>query len=181
MYKRQVLLEEKKPVKEIATRLGRSYKCLYNHIKGNGVYKLSGGRPISFFVRTKRQIVREITNVTVIKQLSLSVSDQTIYNFLHSEGYKFAPALKCPFLNEDNKGRRLCWAEGLLEKLCLKQLNVNNITFVDEKRFLLDEPEVLFNRHVMKLNLIQNLIASFPKRLIEVVKAKGGNLSLIHI
>ena len=23
------LLEEKKPVKEIATRLGRSYKCLY--------------------------------------------------------------------------------------------------------------------------------------------------------
>ena len=29
------LLEEKKPVKEIATRLGRSYKCLYNHINRN--------------------------------------------------------------------------------------------------------------------------------------------------
>ena len=62
------LLEEKKPVKEIATRLGRSYKCLYKHINRNGVYQLFGGRPIALSVRTKRQIVREMTinaNVTV--------------------------------------------------------------------------------------------------------------------
>ena len=39
------LLEEKKPVKEIATQLVRSYKCLYNH----SVYELS--------VRTKRRIL----------------------------------------------------------------------------------------------------------------------------
>ena len=56
------LLEEKKPVKEIATRLGRSYKCLYNHINRNGVYQLSGGRPITLSVWTKRQIVREMAN-----------------------------------------------------------------------------------------------------------------------
>ena len=37
------LLEVKKPGKEIATRLDRSYKCLYNHINRNGVYQLSGG------------------------------------------------------------------------------------------------------------------------------------------
>ena len=29
----------------------------------------------------------------------------------------------------------------------------------------------------IELNTVQNLIASFPKRLIEVVKAKGGNIS----
>ena len=74
------------------------------------MYHLSSGRPIALSVRNKSQIVKEMTNnanVTVpnlIKQLSLSVPDQTIYNFLHSEGYKFSPAMKCPFLNEDNKG-----------------------------------------------------------------------------
>ena len=100
-------------------------------------------------------------NVTVpnlIKQLSLSVSDQTIYNFC----YKFAPAMKCPFLNEDNKGRRLCWAEGLLE-MCLKQLDANKIFSTRKGFFSMGQ----MNTGITGIKLAQTVGFLEKKRFLE--------------
>ena len=77
----------------------------------------------------------------IISSLNLDVSVTTVYKFLHQEGYKYTSFMKVPFLNDTHKEKRFEWASKILIQLSLKQLDLEKITFSDEKRFLLNGPD----------------------------------------
>lgn len=134
-------------ISAIATRLKRSYNCVRKYLKRKSPYLLSGGRPKSLTLRDKRHISRLlITNdrmsvKKIVSTLNIRVSDQTVYRFLHQEAWKYVPAKKRPALTEIHKQKRFSWAKNLIQSLCLNTIDISRITFVDEKRFLLDGPD----------------------------------------
>ena len=89
----------------------------------------------------RRVLTEEAKSLRKIKsERNLSVSKDTIGKLLKEEGYKYKKAKKQPALTPEKTERRLKWAKQLLEEVTEGKLRVENITFSDEKRFLLDEP-----------------------------------------
>ena len=141
------LLSQNKSVATIAKHLKRSHNCIKKFTLRNGPYILAGGPQPKLNAKSKRRIVREMVNDDsisarrIISSLNLDVSVTTVYKFLHQEGYKYTSFMKAPFLNDTHKEKRFEWASKILIQLSLKQLDLEKITFSDEKRFLLDGPD----------------------------------------
>ncbi|OAF66144.1 hypothetical protein A3Q56_06134 [Intoshia linei] len=139
----QSLTEKKVPTGQIADRLGRSYNCIKNYLLRSKTYTRGGGRPQLLDDRTKRHIYLELikddspTAARLIADLNLNVSKDTVYR----NGYKYVPYFKAPLLSPLNKNNRLKWAKKTLLKLTTKKLNLEQVTFLDEKIFLLDGPD----------------------------------------
>ena len=62
-------------------------------------------------------------------------------NFLKNEGYKYTSPKKQPSQTDANQKRKAEWSKNVLEQITAGQINIENITFTDEKRFLLDGPD----------------------------------------
>ncbi|OAF65879.1 hypothetical protein A3Q56_06397 [Intoshia linei] len=81
------------------------------------------------------------TAARLIADLNHNVSKDTVYRFLAKNNYKYVPFLKAPLLSPLNKKNRLKSAKKTLLKLTTKKLNLEQVTFSDKKRFLLDGPD----------------------------------------
>ncbi|OAF64809.1 hypothetical protein A3Q56_07465 [Intoshia linei] len=66
------------------------------------------------------------------------IQSLTEKRFLAKNGYKYVPYFRLPLLSPLTKKNRLKWAKETLLKLTTKKLNLEQVTFSDEKRFLLD-------------------------------------------
>lgn len=141
------LHEEGVTVADIARRLERSYNCINKFLMRDGPYVKGGGRPAILDDRIKRRIAREMLQNPspslrqLVQSLGLSCSPQTVLSFLVDEGFRYVPMLKAPLLLDRHKQTRKIWAKKMLCDLALNKLDLRNITFSDEKRFLLDGPD----------------------------------------
>ena len=75
----------------------------------------------------------------LISQLNFPHAPSTVHCFLHHSGY--LAALKVSALTIQHKNRRAQWADKMIIDMSLRNIELNNITFSDGKRFLLDGPE----------------------------------------
>ena len=135
------------PVKEIAARLNRSFNCIQRYKRSPNGYLFSSGRPISLNERDKRRISQEMVknDAPSLRKLAscldIKVSHETIRKFLNTNGWKYVPAIKAPKLTEEHMSKRKSWAKSTLIDMSLQKLDLQKITFSDEKRFLLDGPD----------------------------------------
>ena len=74
----------------------------------------------------------------IVTQLHVPAEKDTVRNFLKTEGYKYTSPKKKPSLTDANQKIRAEWSKNVLEQITAGQINIENITFTDEKRFLLD-------------------------------------------
>ena len=81
----------------------------------------------------KRHLVRHMSEES-------HVSLRKIVTQLHVP-YKYTFPKKQPSLTDANQKSRAEWSKNVLEQITAGQINIENITFTDEKRFLLDGPD----------------------------------------
>ena len=81
----------------------------------------------------KRHLVRHMSEES-------HVSLRKIVTQLHVP-YKYTFPKKQPSLTDANQKSRAEWSKNVLEQITAGQINIENITFTDEKPFLLDGPD----------------------------------------
>ena len=130
-------------VTEILKQLKRTYNCVNNFLR-DGDYRHGGGPAKKLSESMKRHLVRLMTGEShvslrkTVPQLNVPVEKDTVRNFLKTEGNKYTSPKKQPSLTDDSQKRRAEWSKNVLEQITAGQINIESITFADEKRFLLD-------------------------------------------
>ena len=92
----------------------------------------------------KRHLVRHMSGERhvslrkIVTQLHLPAEKDPVRKFPETEGYKYTSSKKQLSLTDANQKRRAEWSKNVLEQITAGQINIENITFTDEKRFVLD-------------------------------------------
>ena len=79
---------------------------------------------------------------------------------------EICPITIVPKLKSADADRRLEWAKRLFQKLSLEEIDVKTITFSDEKRFLIDRPEMCLN-YLVKDSFLHHSLSGQALDLIE--------------
>ncbi|OAF70964.1 CanIon [Intoshia linei] len=133
--------------------------------RGNLLSKFEQGVIQSLIEEKVKMIIKDDspTAARLIADLNLNVSKDTVYRFLAKNGYKY-DHFRAPLLSPLNKKNRLKWAKETLLKLTTKKLN-------------LEQAEIKCIWDALDIEEIKKLVESFPSRLVEVLEAKGGNIT----
>ena len=118
------LRDEGKSLADISSKLGRSRSCVSKFLtrkaeSGSIDHAPVPGRPRKTTPRTDRKIVRavkldaRVSSKEIKEEMELKgvVSDRTIRRLIRESGYRGGWSLKKSFVSEDNKKKRVKWAQ----------------------------------------------------------------------